>query len=421
MRSRSRYKDNRYTKFFVKTVYSNGDITMSDLGHPLSATLDREIMHDTVGNPFPGMNPCYHTKVHGTNAGPQNLHKLDPWPGEDHARFVLSVEYPGTITTLEDYSGGEPSASDLNEFLWDSAIKCSTQVPESVSIANFLWEIREEILKIAEDFWKYMSRWLTPGGAYLGAHFGVKQFLADCKKILKILKTARARLKYLRDTYGKAVPQKFRQHLEPEEFPRLEPPFDYFDGADTGRYTVSTHLVRRQFTLHATWLTCHRFPGLDSAMALLDVMGASLGLQNPIKVIWNAIPFSWLLDYFVSTGSFFDRLQLPSFSGEFQVLNCCWGFKCVETYQCWLVTYTGPFSDPTFVDVGDFQVEHYRRRQGMPLGSIFTRKDSLSAHQWRIILALIGGIGRYNFETGAFDPPPGSRRKRRGRNLPLLP
>lgn len=393
MRSRFRSKGEP-SPYKVKITYSDGSTEEGDFGIHRSANTPYEECFDVVGNRFPGMNPCKHVKVHPIDARPRDWSKTVPSPTEIFSpKFVTNVTYGHAINNLVP-NEFVPDPDTLNSFLWDSAIEASTQVPEVVSIANFLWEIKEEILKIIKDFWEYMLKWLTPGGAYLGSHFGIKQFVEDCKKISQVLDKAKKRLKHLRDTYGKPTSYRFRKKIVDEEFPRAEP-YDPSDSSWSGCAFVVTHLVKRHVTLHATWLTCHTFPGLESAMALLDVMGASLGLQNPIKVIWNAIPFSWLLDYFVDTGPFFDSLQLPSFSGEFTVLATCHGWKVTETYQSWMVDHywIDGSLQVHFREIDDVKVTQYIRRPGIPLGNIFSRQGDLLDHQWRIILALILGAG----------------------------
>lgn len=389
MGSRVRRKEQLYSPYEVTIFYSDGSSEVADAGIHRNNTA-YEFMSDVTGNPYPGMNPCYHLKVEASSgSSPDDYSKSVPAMGESPDRFIMAIDFPGPILNLEPEMV-PPSSADLNEFLWDSAIKCATQVPEDVSIANFLWEIREEILKILKNLWEYIAKWLTPGGAYLGYHFCIKQIIQDLKKIKNVLKSAKKRLKHLKDTFGKPTTQRFRKKLEPEVFPPVEP-FDPFDTAWIGCAFVCTHLVERRTTLHATWVTYHEFPGLDSAMALMDVLGAKLGLQNPIKIIWNAIPFSWLLDYFVSTGSFFDRLQLPSFKGEFTVLASCHGWKVEEKYQSWFVVHdwSSGSLQVNFRALGDLKVTHYVRRQGIPLGSIFTVQESLTQHQWNVIAALL--------------------------------
>lgn len=390
MGSRTRVKETIYNPYEVEIVYSNGDYEKQSMGvHRRDTEYSR--IHDVVGNRYPGMNPCYHLRYRSPGSpAPMGITKAVPAWNESEDRFIVGISFMGPILNFEPPEVYTPSYADLNEFLWDSAVDVSTQVPEDVSIANFLWELREEILKILKDLWAYLLKYTTLYGFWLGWNFCIKQIIQDIKKMLSLIKSARKRLKYLRDTYGKAVPRRYRKKLEVETFPPTEP-YDPGDTAWAECAFVHYHLVKRAVTLHATFLTYHEFPGLESAMALLDVIGAKLGLQNPAKIIWNAVPFSWLLDYFVQTGSFFDRLQLPSFKGEFAVLASCHGWKIEETYQTWMVDHDWSSGELEikFRSGGDFIVSQYIRRQGIPLGSIFTVQESLSAHQWSIILALL--------------------------------
>jgi hypothetical protein len=366
------------------------------------------------------MNPCTHTKwdFQGSDR-PEDWAKTFPLPGEPVDSYVISCSFSGSALELPT-PDGDPSYAALNEFLWDSVVKCSTQVPEDVSIANFLWEIKEEIVKILENLWQYLARWLNPGGANLGWHFALKQFLQDLKKIKNILKSARARLKFLRDSYGKPTTYRFRSKGEVESFEIMDPPLRPFDDTPLGPCFVYPYLWSRKTDLHCTFLTVHTFPGLNAAMALLDVIGAKLGLQNPLKVIWNAIPFSWLLDYFVSTGSFFDRLQLPTFSGEFTTLASCHGWKVTEQYKCWMwdLTFDILSHQPVYTarNAGLLTVTYYVRRSGIPLGSIFTLQEGLSEHQQGIILSLLGLKIQTQWEDEWAKHERRRRRKRRRRS-----
>jgi hypothetical protein len=102
---------------------------------------------------------------------------------------------------------------------------------------------------------------------------------------------------------------------------------------------------------------------------------------NPLASVWNSLPWTWLIDYFGTIGSFIEASggKLP-----YEVRNMCIMFHTVDTVT---LEPVGPYS-------GDFSGGHNRTETKQrtvylsPTPTIWY-KNALTRHQKNILLALV--------------------------------
>jgi hypothetical protein len=101
----------------------------------------------------------------------------------------------------------------------------------------------------------------------------------------------------------------------------------------------------------------------------------AIGLQTIfqwIKAGYKAIPFSWLIDFFVKTKRFMDLFNVGVFSdlgyAPIEVISSAWSLKTDATIECW--THDHPSFDAPYSPirlVGIYQVKSFFRGPGLPL------------------------------------------------------
>lgn len=139
-------------------------------------------------------------------------------------------------------------------------------------------------------------------GAHLSWEFAIRPFVSDLSQISKILASMMQRIKEYRDKAG--IPQT-RHYVEKEDAP------------DFGDINVALNAYQRikikrlntpQVERHATMRYVYSIPYMSEVMSnILGVMG-QLGLSpSRPSIVWNAIPFTFLVDWFFDVGDLLDR------------------------------------------------------------------------------------------------------------------
>jgi hypothetical protein len=112
-----------------------------------------------------------------------------------------------------------------------------------------------------------------------------------------------------------------------------------------------------------------------------------LGLNNSIKIGWNAIKLSWLVDFFLDSHEFINAFEVQAYSGSLGIQGGCGSIKMKRWYKA-VANVSSP-SGALQIPFGDVLVTTYRRDLLRPLSSpTFSFNDSLTADQDQILIAL---------------------------------
>jgi len=226
---------------------------------------------------------------------------------------------------------------------WDTIVNDAAAefqpVAESFSLANDLLEF-EEIKSMALKFrglgdsLRKFER-SSPSfrrssddtvNSFLAWNFGVVPLVADCKAAAHALKSVIARLRFLRKSFGREIKLVHRwTHVMAPETP------DFF-GSDPNQYVFRTVMTSGKYSGTIGMSLVHRLNGLDEFDGQLRALAAFFGLNKPFKIAWNAIPYSFLIDWCYDVGGFLDRMAIPVFSGQYDLHSPWWTLKFEGTY-----------------------------------------------------------------------------------------
>lgn len=375
-----------------------------------------EYMYDFVGNESSDFNPCYHDKVlsavkpvEGFVTGSAetgymqysfSVGALVPYPQPGvHRTFSLPIE-----DWLEDFS---VSAED----------HFKTAVQDDTLILNFILEliqlcegnisILKKLQRTVSDMIKNFRRLYEQTGNYwLAWNFAIKPSIGDILSALNVLKRAEKRLKFLRARNHLNTKVKYREGPRvyedvtdvcsanwPTPVPH-DPPYSYTLPPDAH---FEIHYDEVEVVLSSwAWVRWD----IDSAY-LDDWVTATgmvsmimLGLYNPLKIIWEAIPFSWLIDWFTNKRTQLlleqgnlGKLMFPD--AEILGTGHTVSLKATGTY-----TFKPDLFGTNDIDAGAFQYERYDRRPGLPNpGEYGLRLGMLNAWQ----TSILGAIGGQRF------------------------
>jgi hypothetical protein len=342
-------------------------------------------MTDTVGA-IHDFNPVSHVRYKGQPSYVSLTSIQTVGPGNTYA--VLGQGYLG-VDSLASIASALPAypSDRMTDAAYDAFIQASQQIPEQVSVPNFLYELRE----VKELIPKLQGIVKSIANGYLSIEFGWKPFLSDLRKISQSVAATRKRIAQLRAGYGRVSTLHTSRTLIKSEY---EPPSrDYDDDANSvldglsEKYTQSYQAVFR-----TTIEYYHTIEGLDRVDAFLKAYLTATGWTNSPKVIWNAIPWSWLLDWFVNLDSFFDSFHEEPFKGKIEIRNVGYSVKEIAVVEVGMYVNSsyspGRDTPKTWMSATSYFLERYTRINGLPLsGSLFNTEHD--AHQLAILTAIL--------------------------------
>jgi hypothetical protein len=339
-------------------------------------------------------NPCLHVAYRG-DPTPKSLHFFSSASGGT-SYWETYYTGPVMLTTVSQALAALPPSpvgtADYKSRVYNMFKDMTADVPITVSLPNFLFELRE--VKDLIPKWEGILKSIS--GGYLNWQFGWKPMIADIKKLLSSVKDARKRIAELKKLNHKSTTLHRSYEIDMSN--------DVLQPAKRGQNCTMnvSSLYSNPFTrvsackckVTVTVEVYYDLSDLDRQDAFLQTMLTQLGFMNSPKVIWNAIPFSWLLEYFVNLDRVFDSFDNHPFAGTIAVRNSATTIKMDATVECgdWLTDDVNKIISNDWVGfrgVSTTFVERYDRRMGIDLGADIYLDDSLSGSQLAILAALL--------------------------------
>lgn len=371
----------------LRTVSRGGRYTespSSGLNIPWSGTLDVWSRFEEISDVTrvrATVKPVTHRKARYTAMPmPSSAYDVEnPWYVETYESGHTYWSPPDIINHLRNgLLGPQPPSSGTVGELADKAFDAFfTQVPQEVDIANFLIDFRE-IGSLIPSVQRNIAA--TIGGGFLTYSFGWKPLIGDLQKLGSILETTRKRLAWLRSTYGKPVRLGFSSDFV----------VSTLDPANSGSTTWTLEKVEGRFNCNATLR--HQLQRLDGLEGELRGLVAALGLNSPGKIIWERIPFSFIVDWVSRVGRLADRGTIQPFTGSWDVSNVVHSFKQRAEYKH---SISSSYALSTRGDdMGVLVIELYGRGRGIPLSSALFYGRELTPQQLALSAALIGAASK---------------------------
>jgi hypothetical protein len=287
-------------------------------------------MSDIVSSGKWADHPCTHTRASDvflelpSELGPYNIEITYSSGAKDvyeityrpngKMNYDLAFTLP-TFEQLDPLTGELFYAAALRPAILTHVNKCRNILREELSILNFLLELKE-LKGIFTSIWeafKNPNRFSDPALAY---QFGIKPFLRDLNTIFNTFGTIYDGIQKIRGK-GTVIRRVKTEWLV--DYPGLgeivhEPnspigPSLHRGDNDRSKITVNFMILSR------VRYDCNEIDGLSAS--ILSALRA-FGLLNPVKVAWNAIPYSFVADWLFNVGQFLDfcdlsRAFIPSY------------------------------------------------------------------------------------------------------------
>lgn len=385
MPTRTRLKLNNPVTFrFQSWAYDgNNETAHYDSGPVAGRYLEYHGMTDVLsGSPAERRqdHPCSHLTViyHPVECG------VDYYSSADH-KWHGRFEYSGSSLIFESHgvTGLTVPQPALPVGWLDSCHeKFLTAIDEVIAsrgleTLNFLWELR--------DF-RHAFQVLLPSVSTLRTkladmtllvNFAIDPFVRDVKAMVGLLEAVQSRIDWLKDHVGE--PMVIRMAASSTVDTTAIPPT-----ADA--WTDYVRVGQAEVRYHAQATVTYDLTRLDIDLLRGDMIRRRLGLDKPYKNLWDSLPWTFILDWFLRVGDLIGRLEdytkLPV-----HVIECCWSLK--QTWGLQHEVWAPQLLNPgTYGVRGNAKCISYVRRVGLPAKVPFIQAGSPGLQQLALSLAL---------------------------------
>jgi len=274
----------------------------------------------------------------------------------------------------------------LSEEAWNYF---SDAFPQEMGFAEFiqgLTQLRDLLPRMQKTIGK------TVAGGYLNYKFGWEQLLRDLDDLSKMWDKTISRMDYLRRTYG--VPTRLGFHRKIDWHP---PSLNSAPGLGNiypqswnlnGVTGVRVSLTEFSCEFRATaWIMQH-LDYVSDLIGFLRVLAGELGFANPIKSVWNLIPFSFIVDWFTKTSTHLDNITRFRPAMGWDVDDVTQSVTYDFTFNIEQYSIYDPRGANTVVAAYAVPVKVYERFVGLSFQWALLNPEELSPTQLTLLLAM---------------------------------
>lgn len=255
------------------------------------------------------------------------------------------------------------------------------------SLVNSLIEIKQ--LSSLFSFWKKRRGPLsTITNAHLMVNFGFLPLFGDVGRVAGALHNFWTKLSKLRQDAGKPKTHHYRRAVDV--------------GTLSGKVSISGLDDNGQFYREVQWSTAPVYtatvdfvynmpPELDTWLGQSGAFLDTIGFQLDPSIIWNAIPYSFVIDWFFNVGEWLHGLRLENVPIPATVTDFCHAVKYAYRGRITFVPTTEFDPSSGSILVADQSYSRYERRRDIPSTGLFD--STVKTPNWKQLslgAALIG-------------------------------
>jgi len=304
-----------YHKLVRNAALPRGQVVTLDENHSAELrSFKRFEFHGDIGGDFELTRQgvvCDHspTRVHGDHADPTL-----PW-------ITRHYDYRGAVYPLDPIGWHMPSHSSLTDLNAKGASLISMVKPTN-NVANLAVDLAEAKSQglpklIGVPTWKDRTNLARAAGSeYLNKEFGWDPLVSDIRDASYAAANAHKILQSYERNSGKLVRRRMELPVETTEtWQILGAAAPWFQRTDTDNTCIVDTsqpqglLIQCDRTYKRTWFsgafTYHLPAGWGSRFGLVDAAakaGPLLGIELTPEVVWNAVPWTWALDWVSNIG-----------------------------------------------------------------------------------------------------------------------
>jgi hypothetical protein len=203
------------------------------------------------------------------------------------------------------------------------------------SVASLLKEAKGSVQSLA-DVW-------------LQANFGIKPLIADLVAIHKVWTETHANVNRLLSGAGKLTKRHYRFSWKSKDnaatFVSEGTPFEFPNSGYRWPLTnvrTTQHVSDDVYTYHAELEMDYSFSAFQEEHALLLAYQDALGININPGVFWNAIPYSFVVDWVANIGNFLDNFSVQYMTPTINIRRFCYSLKRERTVSRSISTVVTP-------------------------------------------------------------------------------
>jgi hypothetical protein len=209
---------------------------------------------------------------------------------------------------------------------------------------------------------------------YLQLQFNILPLLKDISAVMHVMSSVDEQIVRLVNGVGKRQTRHFRYVWAEQQMETTQSRGPYFLGpgpnypGETGAFKWTTRAIAQPTLFNAEIQFNYSLTGWEIAHARLLGFLDALGVNVNPAIIWNAIPWTFVLDWVVGVSSLLNTMKTPNINPTVNITNYCWSVRrqrdLYTQFDYW--GYHSPGVGQYPVILPTVHEEAYRRQVGLP-------------------------------------------------------
>lgn len=229
------------------------------------------------------------------------------------------------------------SLYELKDFkpLVDAIVKLKPSRALALNVLRWIKLAASSDVKVLEMPLSSLSRFVA--GNFLQWKFAISPLISDITALQAVITKYKSRLNNLVSREGRlqtkhftAVFDEFTNHSDWETGPTgFIRPFEGFNACID--YVTRRRVIHEPTVFHAQIQYNYNYTGYQRQHAATLSALDSLGVNFNPAILWNALPFSFVLDWFVNIGDQFETFKIGNMEPQINVHQYLWSVKRKRT------------------------------------------------------------------------------------------
>lgn len=271
------------------------------------------------------------------------------------------LTFKGMPTDLCSSLSGAPSRANvppIHESVSDEELARGFQrlnpsldaLNKGFSLANFIYELKDlkRLVQLPRQILNRDRVADSAASGFVGTNFGILPVVSDVRKAQAMMSSI--------DTYI----DRWNSLAANKQIMDLHTTLFNFDSAETGEpfEVVETSLLSYKITDHSVYersgkLHMYIMPEYIDKSQRIHFKFGQLDLDKPLGVAWEALPFSWFIDYFLNIQEWIEKIEGRFSPFKFKIVDAGYSIKNKSIHY------------------GDVEVDYH------PLNNIYCNPDDL--------------------------------------------
>jgi hypothetical protein len=220
--------------------------------------------------------------------------------------------------------GMKPKLSLINDLI---ELKDFKSLPKTIKAAQHLLRDVVRLKSTIRDILRVSS------DIYLQKSFNVDPTVSDVFSIVKGLRNVRAQVEHLYAQEKRYLSSHFANPVNGTYPDKNEAVTVGVSSTTYGGFTYYRRVTYSEARVIVSADYAYDLQGLPKELALIGGLLDDLGVNINLQILWNAIPWSFVVDWLVNIGSWLSQFQQRNVDPLVLIYRNCYSFKAVRTIE----------------------------------------------------------------------------------------